>query len=79
MEFLIPIFITGFAFAFLAWVAYVILDILRTRQRVRATSELQAKLIDRLGAQDIGVSYTETGDRAGPRGQAESRRRPAAD
>ena len=55
MEFLIPIFITGFVFATFSWIAYVILEILRTRQRVQATSALQGKLIDRLGAQDVGL------------------------
>jgi hypothetical protein len=55
MEFLIPIFVTGFVFGSIAWIAYVILEILRSRQRIRATSELQGKLIDRLGAQDMGA------------------------
>jgi hypothetical protein len=55
MRDLVPIFIVGFVFAAISWIAYVILEILRSRQRIRATSELQGKLIDRLGAQDIGV------------------------
>ena len=55
MDFLIPIFITGFVFATFAWIAYVILEIVRSRQRVQATSTLQGKLIDRLGAQDVGM------------------------
>ena len=58
MEFLIPIFIVGFVMALCGWIAYVILEIVRTRHRIRATSELQAKLIDRLGAQDIGIFLT---------------------
>jgi ABC-type multidrug transport system fused ATPase/permease subunit len=64
MEFLIPIFIVGFVMTLLGWIAYVILELVRTRHRIRATSELQAKLIDRLGAQDIGVFLTsDTGAR----------------
>jgi hypothetical protein len=58
MQFLIPIFIVGFVMALLGWIAYVILEVVRTRHRVRATSELQAKLIDRLGAEDIGTFLT---------------------
>jgi hypothetical protein len=58
MQFLIPIFIVGFVMTLLGWIAYVILEIIRTRQRIRATSELQGKLIDRLGAQDVGVFLT---------------------
>jgi ABC-type multidrug transport system fused ATPase/permease subunit len=58
MQFLVPIFIVGFVMGLLGWIAYVILEIVRTRHRIRATSELQAKLIDRLGAEDIGVFLT---------------------
>lgn len=58
MPSLIPIFIVGFVMGLLGWIAYVILEIVRTRQRIRATSELQGKLIDRLGAQDIGTFLT---------------------
>ena len=58
MEFLIPIFITGFVFATISWIAYAVLEGLRSRQRIRAASELQGKLIERLGAQDIGVFLT---------------------
>jgi hypothetical protein len=52
---LIPIFGIVFSFGLTGYIAYVILEILRTRMRVRATTELQSKLIDRLGAQDIGA------------------------
>ena len=55
---LIPIFGIVFTFGTTMYIAYVILEILRTRHRVRATSELQAKLIDRLGPQDIGAFLT---------------------
>lgn len=58
MEYLIPIFIVGFVFGTISWIAYVILEILRSRQRVRATTELQGKLIERLSAQDIGMFLT---------------------
>jgi hypothetical protein len=55
MEFLIPIFITGFVFATISWIAYAVLEGLRSRHRVRAASEIQGKLIDRLAGQDIAV------------------------
>ena len=58
MDAVIPIFIVGFVMGLLGWIAYVVLDIVRTRHRIRATTELQAKLIDRLGAQDIGIFLT---------------------
>jgi hypothetical protein len=58
MQFLVPVFIVGFVMALLGWIAYVVLDLVRTRHRIRATSELQGKLIDRLGAQDIGIFLT---------------------
>ena len=64
MEFLVPIFIVGFVMGLIGWIAYVVLEILRTRHRVRATTELQGRLIDRLGAQDIGRFLTsESGSR----------------
>ena len=52
---LIPIFGIVFSFGVTGYIAYVIMEILRTRMRVRATTELQSKLIDRLAAQDIGM------------------------
>jgi hypothetical protein len=55
---LIPIFGIVFSFGVTGYIAYVIMEILRTRMRVRATTELQSKLIDRLGAQDIGTFLT---------------------
>jgi len=55
MAFLIPIFIVGFVFGTISWIAFVILEAVRSRQRIQATSALQGKLIDRLGADDIGV------------------------
>ena len=55
---LVPIFGIVFTFGTMAWIAYVILEVLRHRQRVRATTELQGKLIDRLGAQDISTFLT---------------------
>ena len=58
MQFLIPIFITGFVFATISWIAYAVLEGIRSRHRIRAASELQGKLIDRLGAQDIGAFLT---------------------
>jgi hypothetical protein len=58
MEFLIPIVIVPTVFGCIAWIAYVILEILRSRQRIRAASELQGKLIERLSGQDIGMFLT---------------------
>ena len=55
MAFLIPIFITGFVFATISWIAYAILEAVRSRQRIRAVTELQGKLIDRLGGQDMAL------------------------
>jgi hypothetical protein len=54
-DLLIPIFGIVFSIGLTGYIAYVILEILRTRMRVRATTELQSKLIDRLGAQDVGM------------------------
>jgi len=51
----VPIFIVGFVMGMICFIAYVILEVVRSRHRIRATTELQGKLIDRLGAQDIGV------------------------
>jgi hypothetical protein len=55
---LIPIFITAFVFATISWIAYAVLEAVRSRHRIRAASELQGKLIERLGAQDIGLFLT---------------------
>ena len=58
MAFLIPIFITAFVFATISWIAYAVLEGMRSRQRIRAASELQGTLIDRLAGQDIAVFLT---------------------
>jgi hypothetical protein len=55
MDELIPIVGIVFSFGVTGYIAYVIMEILRTRMRLRATTELQSKLIDRLGAQDMGM------------------------
>ena len=43
-----PIFVVGFVFGTISWIAYVLLEAVRSRQRIHATSALQGKLIDRL-------------------------------
>lgn len=58
MDWLIAIVSVGSVFGCIAWIAYVILEILRSRHRIRATSELQGKLIDRLSGPDIGMFLT---------------------
>jgi hypothetical protein len=52
---LIPIVAILSVFGTGSWIAYVVFELVRTRFRVRAATELQAKFIDRLGAQDVGV------------------------
>ena len=64
MDELVPIFVVGFALGTTCFIAWVILEILRSRQRIRAASELQGKLIDRLGAADLGpFAMSESGAR----------------
>lgn len=38
-----------------SYIVYLIIDVIRTRFRIRAATELQAKLIDRLTAQEVGA------------------------
>jgi hypothetical protein len=51
---LIPIVSVIAVFGSFSFVTWVIVELLRSRHRIRATTELQAKLIDRLTAQDVG-------------------------
>jgi hypothetical protein len=61
---LVPVFIVGFVFGTICFISWVILEIVRNRQRLQASTELQGKLIDRLGAGDIGAFVTsENGGR----------------
>jgi len=57
---LIPILsIVGF-FATLIWIAYVVLETVRTRHRTRLTSELQAKLLERITSVNELAAFLNT-------------------
>jgi hypothetical protein len=58
MEFLIPIVVVPTVFGSVAYVAYLVVELFRSRHRVKATVEVQSKLIERLAASDIGVFLT---------------------
>jgi hypothetical protein len=58
MGFMIPIVIVAIVFGCIGWIAYLIVEVVRSRHRTRATSELQGKLIDRLGTGDVGAFLT---------------------
>ena len=59
---LIPIFAIVFMFGSTCYVAYVILEGIRSRQRAKLTSELQTKLLDRVGsAQELGAFLNSEG------------------
>jgi hypothetical protein len=49
-DILVPIFGIVFTFGSISYVAYVILEAVRARQHARLTSELQHKLLDRVGS-----------------------------
>lgn len=71
---LIPIIsIIGF-FSTLIWIAYVVLEAIRTRHRARVTSELQAKLLERItSVNELGAFLnTEAGAQFLKRLQVES-------
>jgi hypothetical protein len=53
--------ITG-VFGSTAYIAYVVLEAIRSRQRARLTSEFQQKLLDRVGsAQELGAFLSSEG------------------
>lgn len=58
MQFLVPIFAVGFVFGTVAWIAYLIVDLLRTRQKTNLARDLHGRLIERLAAQDLGPFLT---------------------
>jgi ABC-type multidrug transport system fused ATPase/permease subunit len=61
---LVPVFIVAFVFGTICFISWVILEVVRNRQRLQASTELQGKLIDRLSAGDIGAFVTsENGGR----------------
>ena len=49
-EMLVAIVAISGAFGSTAYLAYVVLEAIRTRQRTRLTSEFQQKLLDRVGS-----------------------------
>ena len=51
---LVGIFGVVGVFGSTSYIVYLIIDVIRTRFRVRAATELQAKLIDRLATEDVG-------------------------
>jgi hypothetical protein len=55
MEFLIPIVVVPTVFGSVAYMAYLVVDLFRSRHRVRATVEIQGRLIERLAPADIGT------------------------
>src|SRR5262245_35763213 len=65
MEFLIPIVAIIGAFGSLAYIAYVIMEILRNRHRANVSREFNSKLLDRVSSvQDLGtLMNTEGGAR----------------
>jgi hypothetical protein len=54
-EALIPIVVVPAIFGTLAFIVYVVVELFRSRHRVKATTELQGKLIERLTGSDIGA------------------------
>lgn len=49
-------------FACIGYIAYVVLEAIRSRQRARLTSEFQQKLLDRVGStQELGVFLSSEG------------------
>jgi ABC-type multidrug transport system fused ATPase/permease subunit len=64
MDEFVPVFIVAIALGMVCFIAWVILEIVRSRHRIRAASELQGKLIDRLNSADIGpFAMSESGAR----------------
>jgi ABC-type protease/lipase transport system fused ATPase/permease subunit len=56
MEVLIPIFAISFVFGSLMYVAYVVLEAIRSRQHARLTSEFNHKLLDKVSsAQELST------------------------
>jgi hypothetical protein len=61
-EMLVAIVAISGAFGSTAYLAYVVLEAIRTRQRTRLTSEFQQKLLDRVGsAQELGTFLSSDG------------------
>jgi hypothetical protein len=61
-EMLVAIVAMTGAFGSTAYIAYLIVDAIRSRQRTRLTSEFQAKLLDRVGsAQELGAFLNSEG------------------
>jgi hypothetical protein len=61
-QILVPIVAMTVAFGTTAYIAYLIVEAIRSRQRTRLTSEFQAKLLDRVGsAQELGAFLNSEG------------------
>lgn len=50
---LIPLVVIPVVFGTVSWVLYSLIQLFVTRQRIRATADIQAKLIDRLSGDDM--------------------------
>jgi len=60
LEFLVPMFATLGFFALVAWIVFVFVDGKRRREQLKATSEFNAKILEKMGSTAEFGAFLET-------------------